>query len=265
MFRFPIGKALQGRWKNLRDRYAKEVKLQREAPSGSGRRKKTPYVYTARMSFLNDVMQFRTTANSLEKDGDLLNEMPQQREVGSSPTGGSSVTPESRPFGKKRRLDPVEAKIVAAIEANTAARKLQQPQNEDDDLHFLMSLLSTVKSVPPHLKMKCRLDVMQVIMKYSGPDTQPTASTQTFRIPHEKLSEKFSQPPNSQFQPILHELQVRPHYEYEPSAIHISPPTSISQLTYAATPTPNQSPSPLSAASYISSYTDDNDSQLSIF
>nr|CAD7460490.1 unnamed protein product [Timema tahoe] len=57
-------KALQGKWKNLKDAYRKHWKLQKSNKSGQARKQVKSYFYAAQLSFMKDVVELGATEAS---------------------------------------------------------------------------------------------------------------------------------------------------------------------------------------------------------
>jgi hypothetical protein len=165
------GKALQARWKNLRDRYAKYVKSMKSVKSGSGgKRKLHIHIYTKQMAFLKDVLEYNRTTSSLDcNNKEQIEEakinLPMMTEAATLSQPGQSTSSKEKSFERKRRLDPVESEIITPLEANRAAKRMEENKSDDDGLHLLLSLLPTMKNVPEHLKLATRMELMQVLVK----------------------------------------------------------------------------------------------------
>nr|CAD7446639.1 unnamed protein product [Timema bartmani] len=57
-------KALQGKWKNLKDAYRKHWKLQKSNKSGQARKQVKSYFYAAQLSFMKDVVELGRSMSS---------------------------------------------------------------------------------------------------------------------------------------------------------------------------------------------------------
>ncbi|KAF5301289.1 hypothetical protein FQR65_LT19238 [Abscondita terminalis] len=215
-----LGILLQKKWKNVRDRYSREVQ-QRKGKSGDGFKKKSPYVYTQQLSFLEDTIKNRTTSNSMDNNEQESQETENPEDSSTSLSLRSELSTETTNIGKKRRLNPVETKLIEALDRKAEERKKKEKINEeDDDKLFLLSLLPSLKSIPLHFKLNARMDIMQSINKYfiSPPTTcssnipyhtfVQSANSHSSYIPyHESVPSTSCQPPNS-FQSQT-ELQIQ--------------------------------------------------------
>jgi hypothetical protein len=115
--------------------------------------KKTPYIYTKQMAFLNDVLEYNRTTSSLDcNNKEQIQEaginVPMMTEAVTLSQPGQSTSCKEKSFGKKGRLDPVESEIITALEANRAAKRMKENKSDDDDLNFLLFLLPTMQNVP---------------------------------------------------------------------------------------------------------------------
>ncbi|CAG9771468.1 unnamed protein product [Ceutorhynchus assimilis] len=153
---------LQKRWKNIRDRYSREIK-KNQGKSGKGQKGKSAYKYTSQLWFLNDVIQ-RLPADASMDDIKL--------ETGlAAETSTSTVydEPSAEHVTKKRKGNIVERKRVEALASPNINQEGQIQtinSNEEDDRLFLLSLVPFLKSIPPHSKLAARMDIMQSINKF---------------------------------------------------------------------------------------------------
>uniref|UniRef100_A0A6P7EYI0 Uncharacterized protein LOC114324624 n=1 Tax=Diabrotica virgifera virgifera TaxID=50390 RepID=A0A6P7EYI0_DIAVI len=134
-----LGSILQKKWKNIRDRYSKNVKQNKRKSGQAGR--KNVYKYTNQLAFLSDVIHLRFADISM-----------------------NNIDP---PSPKKR--NSLEKALLGAIGKHNV-RQNQNTQKDcyaDDDKFFLLSLLPFLKSIPPHFKFAVRMDIMQSINKFN--------------------------------------------------------------------------------------------------
>ncbi|XP_022829267.1 uncharacterized protein LOC111358380 [Spodoptera litura] len=61
-----LGSTLTRKWKSIRDNYIRESKRQKNLPSGSGSSKHVPYVYFAKLKFLESSVVNKDTENNFE-------------------------------------------------------------------------------------------------------------------------------------------------------------------------------------------------------
>ncbi|CAH1957381.1 unnamed protein product [Acanthoscelides obtectus] len=291
------GKVVQDRWKNLRDRYAKDRKSNKKLKSGSAGKKKTPYIYATQIGFLNNILDNKSTTNSLDeqhKESEIVQRETEETDIfpDDSTQPGPSTSSNKKSFAKRRRLDPVEMKIISSIEANTAARREAETKQrvekcEDDDFHFLLSLHPTLKNIPEDSKLAVRMEIMQILLKYA-PSAAPTPR-QTFHQVGNFRSEFGARAhlENPQVQPDVFQPRYQTLYNCQQTPSHFSqPPPNYQELqvntslnlqrtmnsteSSTSTQVPLAAPSPAesvseSIASYVSSCTAEADSELSLF
>ncbi|KAF5299132.1 hypothetical protein FQR65_LT09491 [Abscondita terminalis] len=164
-----------------------------------------------KLSFLEDTIKNRTTSNSMDNNEQESQETENPEDSSTSLSLRSELSTETTNIGKKRRLNPVETKLIEALDRKAEERKKKEKINEeDDDKLFLLSLLPSLKSIPLHFKLNARMDIMQSINKYfiSPPTTcssnipyhtfVQSANSHSSYIPyHESVPSTSCQPPNS--------------------------------------------------------------------
>ncbi|XP_023722377.1 uncharacterized protein LOC111872558 isoform X2 [Cryptotermes secundus] len=159
-----LGEVLHEKRKNVRDRYTREIQA-RKGKSGCAAGKKTPYTYVEQLCSLQDTVLPRETTSSLHL---AVGEVRGNNSGPSSEaeTHIETVSSRNQHLGTNRKLHPVEAKILQALESNKESRKRMEKKTEDDNRHFLLSRLASLKALPRALNMKARVDIMQCIRKY---------------------------------------------------------------------------------------------------
>ncbi|KAL1488700.1 hypothetical protein ABEB36_014499 [Hypothenemus hampei] len=135
---------LQKKWKNLRDRYAKEIK--KKGKSGQGAMSSTPYVHAEQISSFDKNNPYDVSEDEVEHETDQAAQ--------------TVLTKESVSIGKKRKLPSVEEKLVEVLENNMSYRQQKQKSEENDDRLFLLSLLPSFKMIPPYNKLSARVEIM---------------------------------------------------------------------------------------------------------
>lgn len=251
------GDAVQRKWKNLRDRYAREESKMKAMKSGSGGKRKTSYMYAQQLSFLRDVMAYRATTSSLQTSSERESQQTQGEQADRNADNVENLnehpTPEESPFlnkktsAKRRRLDQVESKIILALEAN-AARQERLEKNEDDDRLFLLSLLPIMKTIPDHLKLSSRVEIMQTVNKYA---TYPTVSPPLCLPQHQFVQ-------GNQHQTHCNQPQLQPSFQLQHR--QLNPPPQQSPILHNLAASPAES-----AGSYMSTFSTGDESIMSIF
>lgn len=203
--------------------------------SGQARKGKNTYMYANQLAFLNSVIHHRSTDTSLDhRDSPSPNQE-------SGLVSETSVAPGELSDGqvsKKRKGNAVEKKLLEAID-NYNIRQKGKSQlekvgaSEDDDKLFLLSMLPLVKSIPAHLKLAARIDIMHTINKFitmqpaTPPlQTQPSPNSQYHNQP------SISQPGIQQYsilQPVSSGVQHYFPQEPQPGPSGIQPGCSAGQ------------------------------------
>lgn len=131
--------------------------------SGSAAERKTPYVYTAQLSFLKTFSTGITTTGSKTQETaasivDTANDNPE----------GPYDTQKERIIRKKskRKNNDADEELAATLKASLESRDKREAAAEaDSDRLFLLSLLPDLKKVPEHEKLSTKLELMTVIKK----------------------------------------------------------------------------------------------------
>ncbi|PNF33634.1 hypothetical protein B7P43_G13017 [Cryptotermes secundus] len=157
-----LGQELQKRWKNLRGCYVREVKRQNDIKSGSGAgSRKSEYVYYKQLQFLQEVVAIRDADIQEESTEDSRNEEAQTQDT------QNNVEKRSRKrkrFQTKQQNFQNETDHLVEVLNRSIERKGQREKSEDDeDRMFLLSLLTSLKSVPPEKKMTLKINMMSLI------------------------------------------------------------------------------------------------------
>lgn len=156
------GHELQKRWKNLRGCYIREVKRQKEIKSGSGAgSRKSEYVYYKQLRFLQKVVAIRDADVKEESTDNSRNEEAQTQDT------ENNVEKRSR---KRKRFQTKQQSIqnetdplVEVLNKSTEKREQHEKSEDDEDKMFLLSLLTSLKSVPPKKKMTLKINIMSLI------------------------------------------------------------------------------------------------------
>lgn len=276
---YVIGELLQKKWKNIRDRYSRELQEKR-GKSGNSSKKKSPYMHSQALMFLEDTVKNRKASISASMDDSQgLSQSVDNAEVESQQevklrTECSSIEqgvplPRNRPIKKKRRLIPSEPKIIPPLENDTVRKEKTDKSEEDYDRHFLLSLLPTMKFIPGHLKLNARIEIMQAISKYTL-YTPPISSPhprhhlyepQSAYLMQSQLHWQQQQSHHQQVDPLLHQptdLPMSNQKQPDVSNMHKSFESSIESVRYF------KDSKESSVASYITDYDskEDSDSNL---
>lgn len=208
-----MGELLLKKWKNLRDRFARDVH-ERKEKTGSGSRNKAAYMYAQQMMFLKDIIKHHKTKSSMDDsqsgaqsaDGEEVSYSNESKFIGEKKRTedyqvGSSH--QSQLMRKKRKLNLVEMKLLKALDDTISRREMRAKLEEDDDRHFLLSLLPAMKFIPTHLKLTARMDLMQCINKYST-YTATLPPLHMYEPQHNYLLQQKHEQPLHQYQQVGH-------------------------------------------------------------
>lgn len=130
------GKTLQMKWKNLRERYVKQLRNEKYVASGSGASNKKLYAYSKHLNFLNKIGLTAQTTSSLENDGDRQ---------GDSSTDMSSMsslhkTKPSAQRQKRSQTSTFEQELL---------KKLDTPEEQSTHMAFMKSIEPSLQDLTP--------------------------------------------------------------------------------------------------------------------
>lgn len=154
-------------------------------------------MYASQLEFLRDTVTHKKPVNALERSSagestKVKVERDENDAVGSGGGGGDGHENTSTPFavvqsttvtkvkrtsgGKKRTNNTVDEKILAmdSCEKKTKIDSSPKEKNDDNDnRHFLLSLVDSLSSLPRKLNTSCRIEMLQCINKYEQLHQQP--------------------------------------------------------------------------------------------
>lgn len=230
-------------------------------------------MYSQQLEFLRDIVASKRTVTSLEQTNmDFTSDQEREEEHESNDeedvtqefTSESSTHSSARNISRtkvgKKRLHPVEDKILQSLdryEKKSKIDKAKETVEDDNNRLFLLSLVQSLAALPQHLNTRCRIEIMQCINKYETMDQHqnqpPSQYLSTIRSypSYQQYNQQSQQLPH--FQPIHHTQMYIPSQLQSQHSQH--------QPTTSVTPMPTPSPAE-SAASYISSFVGENDLSL---
>lgn len=189
MFCFVAEAHVKKKWKNLKDKYRKELKQTREHRSGDpgGSSKESDWVFFKLLDFLKDQMipgkmsgnfpllltddEEREVVDSLlgdETSSEIsvqpfvpeANRLNKQALSDTSCSGGSTpmINPNSEHSRRKqrRRQDPHTDKIIELEERKLKYMLEDRETEKDEDYHFFMSLVPHMKNFSAQQKLRVR-------------------------------------------------------------------------------------------------------------
>ncbi|KAL4714347.1 hypothetical protein ACJJTC_009699 [Scirpophaga incertulas] len=145
-----LGKELQKKWKNIRDNFVKALK-DNVSRSGSAAKKKTQYIFYNNLMFLKDTVSINETDSN----------MPRQENDGNETENVTDpvIPPPPKRNKKKKKEDDIGVELINVLNKNVEFRKAE----EDEDRLFFLSLVSEIKKVPEHIRLRTKAKIMQVI------------------------------------------------------------------------------------------------------
>ncbi|KAK5642703.1 hypothetical protein RI129_008870 [Pyrocoelia pectoralis] len=154
-----IAKALQRKWKTLRDGFNREVKKNKSTKSGSAASAKRQYVFFHQLSFLLPLVEARAeTTNSLTDTASQNNEDEK-----------NSEPPKSHPQKLKRKsVQSSEDKLIETLPQRIAKKINNGNEDSDDDKYFLLSLHNDLKHIPEELKLDAKAEILGVLKKFKA-------------------------------------------------------------------------------------------------
>ncbi|PNF43801.1 hypothetical protein B7P43_G09752 [Cryptotermes secundus] len=141
-----LGQELQQRWKNLRGCYFREVKRKKQVESGPGAgSRKSECVYCKQLQLLQEVVTIRDASR---------NEEAQTQDI------QNNVEKRSR---KRKRFQNETDTFVEVLNRSIEKKGQREKSEDEEDTMFLLSLLTSLKSVPTEKKMTLKINMMSLI------------------------------------------------------------------------------------------------------
>ncbi|VVC44867.1 BESS motif,MADF domain [Cinara cedri] len=173
---------LTSKWRTIRDNYIRYLKKQNKCKiSGSATSKIRQYIYGEQLSFLRKNKESRITDSSYVKteedgsanfDGIEVDSVTREDDINHEITATTS----NENSTNKRKKPSVEHTLIDFMNSHKAAKKTYE---NDEDLAFFYSLLSSVKSLTMDEKFTFRMQTMQLLqnikkLKQSQSDNTPS-------------------------------------------------------------------------------------------
>lgn len=222
---------------SIRSCYAREVKRQKNIKSGSGAtNRKSEYIYFKQLQFLQEVVAIREEGVEEENSENTeVGERPKQKVI------------------NKRKLtvddDPFVQALNNSIEQRrreTTEQRLRETAEVDEDRLFLLSLLSTLKNLPPQVKMATKIKMLTLLKDASG----FSGSTSEINAGGRMVSHENYHPGYSTQRQVLATEYPGPSYR-----------TNTNYQNETITNSPNSPYNSMNTMTYASSPSDTNDSQ----
>lgn len=239
------GDKLQKKWKGLRDSFVREMKKNKNKPSGSGASSKNSYIYFNRLMFIERSVRNKITDSNMKKS-----DVPSDAEQDFSGDGEDVMRPpSSQP--KKKKISAADAEFISIIKKNIGSASKNQPQTistteSDDDKLFCLSLHKELQKIPEVNRLKVKIEIMNVIQKgqqlhHHIPSTYPEYMTQHG---YTQYNTRNQQPrhPTAPFQDFTATTQRQQYFsdnlQYNPESPSISNQRGYNTSTYAQSPSP---------------------------
>ncbi|CAL7936698.1 unnamed protein product [Xylocopa violacea] len=179
-------KSLRGKWRNIRDYFMKELKLQKSQKLGPAGRKRKKYMYFDQLMFLMPMVENKRNAGNTsgnfkleesegEPDNPVIEEydVPLTHAAPSITTTGASykMCPRYPKQLCETSLASFDNEIHDILSSNSSQRVAY---DEDDyDKMFLLSLVPILRQVPEEKKLDVRIQIQQILaMALRSPDSK---------------------------------------------------------------------------------------------
>jgi len=154
---FFTGTLIQKKWKNLRDCYSREKgKQNKEFKSGAAAIYRKKYVYFENLKFLQSTMKSSQTGGSMDDD-----EEEGSKEDGQEEQEQTEVNQRKQNSRKKKKSNEEDDELIKCLK--TRILQKQEADENDEDRHFLLSLVPDIKKIPPHMKFDFKMRIMTVV------------------------------------------------------------------------------------------------------
>lgn len=180
MFSFP-GKELQGRWRNLRTCFRREVNKQRqEEASGQTSKKRRKYVYYDQLLFLLPTMEdlppiSETTTSLTQGDNSETEDYPEviqttdQSQVDAVNNGSQAgTTPTQQPTNIMLTKKPSQGqtkKNPNYVESLLTILKEKKDKHIDEDKYFLLSLVPSFRKLSDVQKLEAKIEFLTTLKR----------------------------------------------------------------------------------------------------
>lgn len=240
-----LGKELQLKWRSIRDAFVRYNRASKKTKSGDPATNTRKYIYARQLEFLLLVPSCNETEDSLAKESLEGNELIQENREEAQDFNDQHSYVSNEPSTStmyRRKKKNMEEKLGTYMEVMSRQSEATMSQQKDDDYNFLLSILPIMKKLSDVEKLKCRCDIMQLLMRYTTQSqyvVQPTpvniqfASPQHFEpnmsgLTHEKnlfynqQHQMIHQPPLSQYQGAVNNrpFEIPPNSQYQTPVSH---------------------------------------------
>lgn len=196
------GDQAKTKWKYLRDTFRAELRKTQQQRSGDegGSTFHSSWPWFESMSFLKDVMAPRRMTSNLSQD---TSSTPEDRDdpdeiiaqdsninvtalnTDDNAPGPSSDNseriltmppPPSRPSKKKRSATDIDLVNIEREKLKLIEKQMSTSQTQDDNYHFVMSLLPTMRKLSPASQLRARIKFQQILLDEMNSQTTTVGS-----------------------------------------------------------------------------------------
>ncbi|XP_040278388.1 uncharacterized protein LOC120993984 isoform X2 [Bufo bufo] len=197
-------KAVQTRWRSLKDCYTWELRQIRDE-SGSSSSKRKQYIYFDQLDFLRPVLETRSTSGNLQRSSG-----PEADHGSSDEPPESTAEAPSAISLRRRRRRPNEPNISLSGRLSSLLGE-HRGLMDDPNYHFSMFAFTVLKKLGKDKMDACRKELWEILNKYISMSEQtqgnPNNPTRTTTLPQTQFP--ISAPPNT------HQT-TNPHSQYNP-------------------------------------------------
>nr|CAH7742748.1 unnamed protein product [Callosobruchus chinensis] len=159
------------KWKSIRDSFMRELRVQKNTPSGSGNKNRKKYVFFEQLLFLIPTMKNIETSSNVEN-----HETEASIDTTTHETEGTSV----QTHRSRKRKVLFEEQVLGYLNSKQD-KHTSNMDDEDDDKLFLLSLLRPIKALPQQTRFGLRMQMMQLVQNA----TQQQQQCQQYRRPEQ--------------------------------------------------------------------------------
>lgn len=170
-----LGKVVQKRWKNIRACFSRELREQKSTKSGQADKKRRTYRYYEKLLFLLPSMETRDgTGNSIpnaDKDDEDKSE-EEDEASGINKPERKKKKGEGKKSYEDRLIDILEQKRASDVKLVAALEKKNEPDSNDSEKCFALSLVPLLKAVPEKDKINVQIKILQIFNDVQNQQTR---------------------------------------------------------------------------------------------
>lgn len=179
---------MQNKWRNLKDRFRKELALQRNVQSGQAAKKKRKYYYFDNLLFLLPSMGKQQTISNIESQNaqpisesseNIVNRLPASSEPAAPRTSSSAPSPNSiehHPvINKKKGLRTFEEQLIDILQHKSTSQ-----EDIDEDKSFAYMLIPMMKKLNEEQKFFAKTEILRVMRQAKNLEYVPPVPICTY-------------------------------------------------------------------------------------